>query len=395
MDVYALTSRSSTIAVLPEDLGFGLLFWTMRDAVVVGDVTTGTIVLWNPAAERLFGWTTDEAVGCSLELIVPEHLRDAHRTGLARYAAQGSGPLVDSEVPVEVPARHKDGTELFIELSLTPLPPRATNQGQSRPVLALIRDATTRQRLVAEREAVLSAAQAAAARLEELAEFKASFTAMVAHELGSPTAAIRALVDLLIRGAVPPENQAGVLTTIQAEAHLIQRLIADVGGMAVIERDDFLVQRRPVPVSVLLADAVAFARTLSGDHPIREAIADAAMTTQVVADPDRIGQVLRNLLNNAAKHTPGGTPIELRARREEAWVRFEVADAGPGIPADELDRIFVKFGRGRNAEGQRRPGLGLGLYLARRIVQAHGSELTVTSREGEATIFGFTLVAVC
>ena len=384
-------SGSLVEPLLPEDLGFGILFWTMRDAVVVGDVTTGNIALWNPAAERLFGWTAAEAVGRSLEMLVPDHLQDAHRTGLARYAVHGTGSNIDSKVPLEVPACHKDGTDLFIELSLTPLPSWVTDQDQSPRVVALIRDATARQRLGAEREAVLGAAQTASARLEELGELKASFTAMVAHELGSPTAAIRALVNLLLRGAVPLEQQEAMLTTILAEAHLIQRLITDVAGMAVIERDDFLVQRRPVSVSVLLADAAAYAHSLPDDHPIREAIADTVMTTQVLVDPVRIGQVLHNLLNNAVTHTPAGTPVELRADLMEGRVWFEVADAGPGIPEDELERIFAKFGRGRNAEGQHVPGLGLGLYLSHRIVQAHGSQITVTSREGEGTAFAFTL----
>jgi signal transduction histidine kinase len=101
---------------------------------------------------------------------------------------------------------------------------------------------------------------------------------------------------------------------------------------------------------------------------------------------------LRNLLSNAAKYSPEDTPIELRVIGKEGRVRIEVADHGQGIHPDDVPRIFEKFGRGRNREGHReRPGVGLGLYLSRRIVRGHGSELTVQTRPGEGSVFGFEL----
>ena len=117
----------------------------------------------------------------------------------------------------------------------------------------------------------------------------------------------------------------------------------------------------------------------------------AAVPDQVLADRERIGQVLRNLIQNAAKYSPLGAPIELRATASGGWVRFEVADRGRGIPPDEQRRIFEKFGRGRDERGQRVPGLGLGLYLSRRLVQMHGSELTVEPRPGGGSTFVFAL----
>lgn len=135
------------------------------------------------------------------------------------------------------------------------------------------------------------------------------------------------------------------------------------------------------------------ARTLP-DHPFIEDIDAAVLAAAVHADPERIGQVLRNLVGNAGKHTPSGTRIELRARRDGTRVRIEVADTGPGIPQEDLGRIFEKFGRGRDVEGRRVPGVGLGLYLSRRIIQAHGGTITITSCEGEGSVFGFSLEVV-
>jgi signal transduction histidine kinase len=112
---------------------------------------------------------------------------------------------------------------------------------------------------------------------------------------------------------------------------------------------------------------------------------------QVLADPERIGQVLRNLLSNAAKYSPKGTPIELRVIGKEGRVRVEIADQGRGIHPDDVPRIFEKFGRGNDREKHKTPGVGLGLYLSQRIVRRHGSELTVQTRVGEGSVFGFEL----
>jgi two-component system OmpR family sensor kinase len=114
----------------------------------------------------------------------------------------------------------------------------------------------------------------------------------------------------------------------------------------------------------------------------------------VYCDAERIGQVLRNLLDNAVKHTPGGTPAELRVRRNGNNVRIEVADQGPGLSAADAALIFQKFGRGPRAAVRQTPGAGLGLYLSRRIAEAHGSELTVASAPGNGSRFAFDLAVV-
>lgn len=375
----------------PGDLGIGHLFWTMRDAVVVGDIGTGTIVLWNPAAERIFGWSAPEAVGAPLERVIPDRLRSAHREGMTRYAAHGSGALIDRETPVDVPAMRRDGTEITVELSLTPLSHlTATDAGVPRFVVAFIRDATERTRLAAERAAVLAAAHDYARRLEELATLKSCFNSMVAHELGSPVATISALANLLERG-INPEEQRSIVQAIRSETRILHRLVNDIQAASAIERDAFAVRAHLLPVSALVADAVAFARTLADDHPMGDDVAGEALVMQVKVDPDRMGQVLRNLLSNAIKHTPPGTAVDLRVCAVNGRVRFEVADRGPGIPPEDIARVFAKFARGRDAEVRMTPGVGLGLYLAQQILRAHGSELHVSSTPGEGTIFSFDL----
>jgi signal transduction histidine kinase len=195
---------------------------------------------------------------------------------------------------------------------------------------------------------------------------------------------------MLATGELGPSEQAQALTTMRTETALLTALVANIQAAATVEHDDFAVQPRPVPVSALLADAAAFARALPGHHPLTTTITTDAW---VWADPERIGQVLRNLLGNAAKFAPAGTPIELRAGAalHAGRVRIAVADHGFGIHPDDVARIFEKFGRGRDPSGRKVAGIGLGLYLSRHIVRAHGGELSVDSSAGTGAVFAFEL----
>jgi signal transduction histidine kinase len=250
-------------------------------------------------------------------------------------------------------------------------------------------------RIASERAALLAAEQEQTRRLKELASLKADFSAMVAHELGSPLSAMQRLADMLRVPDLGPEGREFVAAALSKEVGALDGLVADVQTAASVERDDFEVTPRPVVLEALLGDAWQFARALPGGHPVKTVLEDGIDPgDEVRADPERIAQVLRNLLGNAAKHMPEGTPIELRAAPADGAVRIEVSDRGPGIHPDDLRRIFEKFGRGRSSEGQRVAGVGLGLYLSRRIVQSHGAELEVRSTPGEGSVFSFELEAV-
>lgn len=244
-------------------------------------------------------------------------------------------------------------------------------------------------RIGSERAALLAAEEERNRRLEELSVMKADFSAMVAHELGTPLAAIRGYADMLSTRALDPDTRTSALAAIRSETAALNTLVADVRAAAAGEREDFAVQPRPVPLDTILSEAATFARTLPGEHEftvVREA------GGVVRADAERIGQVLRNLLSNAAKYSPEGTPIELRAvPGSKGCVRLEVADRGPGIAPRDIGRILEKFGRGRDAAGKKVAGVGLGLYLSRRIVSSHGGELEVRSTLGEGSVFAFEL----
>src|ERR671921_1919128 len=130
----------------PEDLGFGKLFERIQDAVIVAEASTQRIVLWNAAAAKMFGHSASEALKMRVEDLVPEPLKDAHRTGITRYARTGQGRYIDSDAPLDLPAVRKNGQEISVELSLSPMRPvHETDDGEARFVLAIARDVTARK----------------------------------------------------------------------------------------------------------------------------------------------------------------------------------------------------------------------------------------------------------
>jgi PAS domain S-box-containing protein len=130
----------------PQDLGIGRLFERIRDAAIVADAKSQRIVLWNPAATNIFGYSSSEALELRVEALVPEHLKDQHRRGITRYAETGHGPYIDSPRLLELPAQRKGGENIYIELSLSPIGLVDDADGNERYVLAIVRDITERKR---------------------------------------------------------------------------------------------------------------------------------------------------------------------------------------------------------------------------------------------------------
>jgi PAS domain S-box-containing protein len=131
----------------PEDLGFGTLFDRIRDAVIVADAKTQRIVLWNPAAAKMFGYSDSEALNLRVEALIPEPLKDAHRAGIAHYAETGHGPYIDSDAPLDLPAMTKNGAEIRVEMSLSPINPvHDAVGGEADFVLAIVREVSGRKR---------------------------------------------------------------------------------------------------------------------------------------------------------------------------------------------------------------------------------------------------------
>jgi signal transduction histidine kinase len=229
--------------------------------------------------------------------------------------------------------------------------------------------------------------RAAMEEAEQSRAESAEFAGMIAHELGSPIAAVQHASEVLGLEPLSPQQERA-RTLIELETKALRLLAGDLRAASAQERDSFDLHPSVVSLGALLDEARDFALTAPGNHPI---LLDPAPCVSVIADPGRIAQVLRNLITNAAKYTPPEASIRIRARQDKDRVWIEVIDRGPGIDPMDAPFIFAKFVRGRQRAGSQASGLGLGLYLSKRIVEAHGGKLIAESRPGEGATFAFSV----
>jgi PAS domain S-box-containing protein len=339
----------------------------------------GRYIQVNRALCELVGYSEEELLGKSSQDIVhPEDLAGALELRERLYAGE-----LDT-YQLEKRYIHKDGHVVWILLTGSVV----HNRGLPHYTITQIMDITGRRRLEMDRAVMLASEREYNRQLRALAEMRSDLTAMIAHELRAPVSALRMMTFLLAGGGLSDEEESKLFATVKGEVEQLDRLVDDIAAVTIAERDDFSVQLHPVSLAVLFDGAEAFALGVLANHHLTVL---PAPEVRVWCDPERISQVLRNLIDNAAKHTPAGTSVELRAHRDGQRVRIEVADNGPGLAAEDVDLIFEKFGRGPSAAARQTAGAGLGLYLSRQIMRAHGSDLTVESMPGEETVFAFDL----
>jgi two-component system sensor histidine kinase KdpD len=232
-----------------------------------------------------------------------------------------------------------------------------------------------------------STAEAESAKLRaETEELRSSLLSSVSHDLRTPLAAITGAASTLAdEGARLSAAERGELVeTIGEEAARLERLVANLLDMSRLESGAKL-RKEWIPLEEIVGSALRrLDRRLSG-RPVRARLPEGPGLVEV--DPVLFEQALVNLLENAAKHTPPGTPIDLDARRVEGAIVLEIADRGPGIATGDEHRIFEKFERG----GTSAPGAGLGLAICRAIVHAHGGSIAVRGRDGGGAVFSVRL----
>ncbi|MDX1612985.1 MAG: ATP-binding protein, partial [Candidatus Promineifilaceae bacterium] len=231
------------------------------------------------------------------------------------------------------------------------------------------------------------------AQLERAEQLRRQMTADIAHELRTPLAVIRGNVDALEDGVFPMTTEA--LAPIREKTALLERLVNDLHELTLLEAGQLSLNRQPTNMVALTHHTVdAFRATAERQSVKLETEFDASVPIADV-DPQRIEQVLVNLLSNALRHTPAGGTVTVRGTTEqEATLRISITDTGPGIPAEALPNVFERFYR-VDHEGRARPtsgsGAGLGLAVARSIVNTHGGSMGAKSPAGAGATFWFTV----
>jgi signal transduction histidine kinase len=233
--------------------------------------------------------------------------------------------------------------------------------------------------------------QVADEKQRELEHMRTDLIAWVSHDLQTPLASIRAILEALYDGVVEePETVKRYLSTAQRDVRSLSVLIDDLFQMAQLDAGGIPLEIANSSLSDLISDTLESFSELAARQGI--ALEGSAETNvdPVAMDTQRIGRVLNNLIGNALRHTPVGGRVEVQARRTNGGVEVIVCDSGEGIRAEDLPNIFESFYRGEKSRSRATGGAGLGLAIARGIVRAHGGEIRVESQPGE-TRFLFIL----
>lgn len=229
--------------------------------------------------------------------------------------------------------------------------------------------------------------------LQELDRKKDEFLSVASHELRTPLTTIKGYTQLLSQtiNDLPAGERTTYLTAVLGEIDRMMGLISELLDVSRIETNRLQIHPQTIRWIEFLERRASAFRVQNPSRTIRFA-AETPETT-VYADPDRMRQVIDNLLSNAIKYSPEGTDIDVRVASADGYVRTSVVDRGIGIPADEIPRLFERFHRARNVSSRYYGGLGLGLYIAKAIVEAHHGVITVESEEGRGATFTVTLPA--
>jgi PAS domain S-box-containing protein len=384
-----ITDQKRTGAVA---MHFAAMIASADDAIVSKDLN-GIVQSWNPAAERLFGFTADEMIGQSITKIIPQERLDEETYVLGRIR---EGQSVEH---FETVRQTKDGRPLDISLTVSPI-----RDGAGRIVGAskIARDIREHKRLLDERRTATANEEAARRevleaqnrRIQEAARLKSEFVANMSHELRTPLNSILGFAELMADekyGPLPKKYQDFAKVMNSSAKHLLQ-LINDILDLAKVESGKIDFQPEPVDLAVVVGEATSIVIGLAAKRNIQLTVDVDRSLGRVHLDPMRLKQVLYNYLSNAIKFTAEGGRVALRVRPDgKTRFRIEVEDTGIGIRPEDEHRLFIEFQQLDASTAKKFPGSGLGLALTKRLVEAQGGTVGVRSAPGSGSTFFATL----
>lgn len=225
--------------------------------------------------------------------------------------------------------------------------------------------------------------------LERSEQLRRNQVSDVAHELRTPLTNIRGYLEAIQDGVIEP--QPPLITSLYEEAMLLTRLVTDLQDLTLAEAGQLRLQCAPIALEGIITAAINGLALQAKNKGISMDVEIAADLPLVMADPQRIGQILRNLLTNAIKHTPPQGKIIVCAQAIPQAVQVHVQDSGVGIDEDHLPHLFKRFYRADRSRSRATGGTGLGLAVVAQLVQAHGGQVSVESQVGQGSTFTFTL----
>jgi len=341
---------------------------TSNDGIVSTDSQMRFIV-WNRGAEKIFGYKEKEMLGQSIMKIIPEKHGKAMTKGFSHISKTGSGKFANQIL--ELVGLRKDGTEVPIELSMS-----SRKTGEALIATAIIRDITERKE--------------AEEKLCKIDQMKSEFLSNVSHELRTPLQSISGFTKLILDGKVPdPATQQEFLQIIDRETMHLGNLINGLLDMSRLESGRFQIYRKLIPIRDTIIDSVKMFHSLAREKNITLSDDIPPQLPEMEVDNERMRQVIINLLSNAIKFSDPGGSVNVKVEKRESELLFQISDHGMGIRQEAMQHLFERF---YQAEGEMvRGGTGLGLYISKQIIEAHGGHIWAESKFGEGSIFSFTL----
>ena len=345
-------------------------------AIAVTDLDQN-VAAWNPAAERLFGYSRDEALGRNIDDLVAAH-DEIRAEGLAIVERVRSGGTVS----VITRRTRKDGSLVDVEVRVVPLRTADETEG----FYAIYHDIG--ELVKARREA------------EEATQAKSAFLATMSHEIRTPMNAVIGMAELLLDTRLTPE-QRSFADVIRTSGDSLLAIINDILDFSKIEAGRLDLEHRPFPLAECVESALEIVAASASQKGLDLAcLVDPEAPAGVVGDMTRLRQILVNLLTNAVKFTESGEvvlsiaskPISRDGASDGVYeLCFAVRDTGIGIPADRMDRLFHSFSQVDASTTRRYGGTGLGLAISKRLSEMMGGTMWVESRAGEGSTFHFTV----
>lgn len=322
---------------------------------------TGKIIMINTEIERLFGYARGELVGRTVDILVPERLRQRHVQHRWEFAMRPESRRMGANR--DLFGLRKDGTEFPVEVGLNPI-----RSGADLLVLSVIVDITERKRME---------------------RMKDEFVSTVSHELRTPMTSIAGSLGLLAHSAAGqlPEAAARLLDIAHENCKRLVRLINDILDIQKLEagRVEFTLEK--LEVRSLIERTVETMRGFADGYDVRVRLDESAATAEVNADSDRLVQVVTNLLSNAVKFSPPQREVLIGVERRGGNVVVSVRDHGDGIPDEFKPQVFQKFAQADGTDARLKGGTGLGLNIVKQIVIQLGGQVSFEDAAGGGTTF--------
>ena len=320
---------------------------------------TGSIVLANAQVERLFGYRRIELLGRHIEMLAPEN---AHTDPLGLHSA--SFGVSQSNACGGVYGRCRDGSKVPIDVVFTRLP----HCSQGELTLASIVDLSPNQ---------------------EIDRLRTDFVSTVSHELRTPLTSICGSLSLLQSGAMGalPDAAAAMVRIAHASGERLVRIINDILDIGTLESGNLNLHMVSTPLFDLVQQSVEANASYAAMCQVRFVLEHKTTDHRVTVDPERLMQVIANLLSNAAKFSAAGSDVLIRIIPKATTMRIEVEDSGDGIPDEFQSRVFEKFSQADGSSTRRFSGTGLGLSISRRLTEAMGGSIGFRSKAGRGSLF--------